>query len=156
VKLFVVLAWASAISACSLQPPPKVDDLHFPVVALQSGAIVYDNAADLQIMHVNRVTLAPPEPPVLIDSQFQLYTLEHLRSTHNGLWLMAHPSGLTAVAFDLKRGARSGLEAARDAILRQLNAETWRTDISERSREILKQETLLGMVEVLHRTSGKP
>lgn len=155
-KLFLaVLALASALAACGPKPSPKIDDLRFPVVVLQSGTVVYENAADLQVMHVNRITLAPPEPPVLIDSDFRLYTLEHLRSTHGGLWLMAHPSGLTPVAFELKRAAHSGLEAAREAALRQLNSEAWRTDQSERSREISKQETLLGMVEILHRTRNE-
>ena len=60
-------------------------------------------------MHTNYLKLNSGTP-VLIDSEFKIYSLDNFQSTHGGLWLMAHPSEATDVTFDLK-AQKSGRDA---------------------------------------------
>jgi hypothetical protein len=138
------------LAGCSREPPPVVADLHFPVAVLfsNSSAIRYDNAADLGVMPVQLV-INSKFPPILIDSQFNILTLQKLSSIHGGLWLMVHPSGNTEVTFDLKRAPKSGLDAARSAMRAQLDMQDWRTDLDQRRTTLATQTTLPGMLTLL-------
>src|SRR5258707_14077218 len=98
-------------------------------------------------MHTNYVVLSEGTP-VLIDSQFKIYALEGLRSTHNGMWLMAHPSSLTEVTFELK-AERPGREAARELFTRHLGKKTWLTDLDERRHSFGGKQSLLEMAAVV-------
>jgi len=100
------------------------------------------------MMHTNYVVLSEGTP-VLIDSQFKIYAMEGLRSTHNGMWLMAHPSGLTEVMFELK-AQRSGREAARELFMRQLEKQTW---LDERRHSLGAKQSLLEMAAVVQSQS---
>jgi hypothetical protein len=103
------------------------------------------------MMHTNYVVLSEATP-VLIDSQFKIYAVERLRSTHNDMWLMAHPSGLTEVTFELKP-QRSGREAARKLFMRQLEKQTWLVDLDERQHSLGVKQSLLEMVAVVQSQS---
>jgi len=138
------------LAGCSPEPPPKISDLHFPVTVLytNSSTRLFDSAADLDVMSTQLV-INSSQSPVLVDSEFNIYTLEKLRSVHGGLWLMVHPVGNTEVAFDLKRTQNSGLDAARLAIGTQLDTQTWRNDIERRHKTLATKTTLTGMLELL-------
>lgn len=125
-------------------------DLQFPVVVLYSTAltILYKDAVDLSVMSVQLV-INSRTPPVLIDSKLDVFTLQKLRSTHNGLWLIAHPAGATEVTFELKPAPTSGLDAARSATRAQLNLQTWRTDLEQRRKNLAVQTSLPAMLELL-------
>lgn len=142
----------AAITGCAPKPvAPKVAELHFPVAVLfsTSSSVLYENAADLGVMHVNLVN-GSTDAPTLIDSDFNLYTMENLRSTHGGLWLMAHPSDNTEVAFELKATSKSRMQAALAAMRVQLDKQTWRTDLEEKRSTLSAQKTLAGMIDTLH------
>jgi quinolinate synthase len=98
-------------------------------------------------MHTNYVVLIEGTP-MLIDSQFKIYAVESLRSTHNDMWLMAHPSGLTEVTFELKAQG-SGREAARALFTRQLEKQTWLTDLDERRQLLGEKQSLLEMAAIV-------
>ena len=150
-KLSALLA---LLTGCTPKPPPKagVADLHFPVAVLFPSAsiVLFKDKVDLGVMHMNYVLDSGGASPVVIDSNFDIYTMERLRSTHGGLWLMAHPSGTTEVAFDLTRSPKSGLEAARKAMRAQLDKQTWRHEIEEKRKSLAAQKTLVEMVDLLH------
>jgi hypothetical protein len=144
------------LAGCSPEPPPPtLTDLHFPVAVLYSNAStrLCKDASELGVMGV-QLMINSNSPPVLIDSDFNIFTLEKLRSTHGDLWLMLHPSGDTEVAFDLKRAPKSGLDAARAAMRAELEIQTWRTDMEKRRKTIATQTTLSGMMEVLRDDEG--
>ncbi len=144
----------ATLTGCSPKPaplpPPTVADLHFPVVVLfpTAACLLYKDAASLGVMHMN-LLMDYSRVPVLIDSEFNICTMEKLGSTHGGLWLMAHPSGTTEVTFELKRASKSGLEAAREAVGAQLDIQTWRHDIPERHKKLATQTTLAGMLKIV-------
>ena len=98
-------------------------------------------------MHTNYLVLRE-RVPVLIDSQFKIYALERLRSTHNDMWLMAHPSGATEVTFELKP-QRSGRETARELLTHQLEKQTWLTDLDERRQSLKVKRSLLEMAALV-------
>ena len=143
----------SLCASCGKRSPPKIESLQFPVVILfgNSATRVCKDRADLTTMHTNYVVLSEGTP-VLIDSQFKIYAVERLRSTHNGMWLMAHPSGLTEVTFELK-AQRSGREAARELFTRHLEKQTWLTDLDERRRSLGAKQSLLEMAAVVRSQS---
>lgn len=151
-RLMKLTALLGLLSGCSPKPlpPPKVEDLHFPVAVLYENTRVEicKDAADLHVMNVSRVRMFK-DPPVLIDSGFAIYTLENLRSTHGGLWHMVNPTGLTEVLFDLKRAAKSGVEAAREQMRLKLDEQTWRDDLDEQRKALTTQQTLVGMAEIV-------
>jgi hypothetical protein len=98
-------------------------------------------------MHSNYLTLNN-QAPVLVDSAFNIYSLDNLRSVHGGLWLMANPSGATDVTFELK-AQKSGREAARELCGLQPKKQTWRDDIDASQKTLSRSRTLLEMVNVL-------
>ena len=102
-------ALLASLAGCGPKKPATVADLHFPVAVLHPGSstVLYHTAADLNAMHVNHLILGTDGPAVLIDSEFVIFIMENLRSTHGGLWLMTHPSGVTSVTFELKRDKES-------------------------------------------------
>ena len=102
-------------------------------------------------MHTNYLKLNSGTP-VLIDSEFKIYSLDNFQSTHGGLWLMAHPSEATDVTFDLK-AQKHGRDTARELLTRQLEKQTWRDDVESRGKELAAKQTLLEMIAVLE---GKP
>src|SRR5688572_29571380 len=119
VVIMTALCWLFGCEHKSAPPaPPKIADLKFPVMVIHNNTSIKieENADELQQMHVNYAS-APKTWPMLIDSEFNIYTMENLRSTKSGLWLMANPSGITPVAFDLKRAPESGLKPALDLIV---------------------------------------
>lgn len=132
-------------------PPPTVADLHFPVaVNYQRGSVVlFRDATSLHTMSIGQLN-AVTEPPPLIDSKFAIYTLEKLGSTHNFLWLMINPTGSTPVKFELKRAPKSGIEAARAVFRSRLDEQHWRDNMEEKRRELDKELTLTGMVELVN------
>lgn len=103
-------------------------------------------------MHTNYLTLNS-EPPVLIDSDFKIYSLDHFQSVHGGLWLMAHPSGTTDVTFELK-AQKFGREIARELFARQLEKQIWRDDLESRRKALAARQTLLEMADVVQGTGN--
>ena len=139
----------SFLGSC-VSKPPAITDLRFPVAVVhQSGGIVESSSADaLQRMHVNHVVMGK-EPPALIDSGLNVYSLEKLRSTKSGLWLMMNPSGTTPVSFELKP-LPSGAGAARECLL----SHRWQgTDDAAKSEWLRKklsaEQTLVGMIAAM-------
>jgi len=131
-------------------PPPTTADLHFPVVVLfgNTSAASYANASALGNMSIGQLN-AVIGPPPLIDSQFAIYRLAKLSSTHNGLWLMANPTGSTPVTFTLERDPKSGIEATRTLFLQRLEGQTWRTDLDQRRRALATEQTITGMLALV-------
>jgi hypothetical protein len=154
-----LMRWTAVIAllpGCRAKaPPPSVADLHFPVAVIfgKAGVVMFKDAQDLGTMrigHLNGVI----SPPPLIDSHFSIYTLAKLGSTHGGLWLMAHPTGFTPVTFELERAPKSGIEAARELIRSQLDAQTWRQDLEYQRGVLAAQQTLSAMVATLRPDGG--
>jgi len=114
----VALALCALIGGCKTQPPPTVETLEFPVLVLfeDSGVVRHDDAKDLRRMSVQRVT-GSNTPPLLIDSNLDIYRLDGLASIHGGMWLMANPSGRTEVTFELIRVAHADAGEARRLIV---------------------------------------
>ena len=138
------------VGSCSRdKPAPKIEALHFPVVILFGNASIRlcKGPSELTRMHSNYLTLND-QTPVLVDSDFNVYSLDNFRAVHGGLWLMANPSGATDVTFKLK-AQRSGREAARALFQRQLQKQTWRDDIDASQKTLSRSRTLLEMVKVL-------
>ena len=152
-----IAALLAMLAGCSRKPalPPTVADLHFPVAVLfpSTTSLLYKDAADLGVMHTNLLT-GPAGAPVLIDSDFKIYTMEKLSSVHGGLWLMAHPVGNTEVKFELQNAPASGLQAALDAMRAQLDKQDWRTDLEERRKSLAAQKTLPGMLKIFEVTDN--
>lgn len=105
-------------------------------------------AAELTRMHTNYLTLND-SAPILIDSEFKIYSLDNFRSMHGGLSLMANPSGATDVTFELK-AQKSGREAARGLLARQLEKQTWRDDLESARHALAAKQTLLEMIDAVH------
>ncbi|MCE9610103.1 MAG: hypothetical protein K8R23_07825 [Chthoniobacter sp.] len=147
--------WAAVLALFTgcrekVAPAPTLADLHFPVaVIFQKGSVaLYSDAAALGTMSIGQLN-AVTEPPPLIDSSFAIYRLAKLRSTHNDLWLMANPTGITPVSFTLERLGPSGMDAARELLRARLDAQTWRTDLDEKRRALAAEQTLTGMAGVV-------
>jgi hypothetical protein len=105
-------------------------------------------------MHANRVVLAR-EAPIVIDGELNLWRLERLRSTHGGVWLMAHPSGMTPVAFEAVRLEGRGVEAAREALLRSASLGGGDVELDARRRRGLAEASTLGeFIAVLRSDDG--
>ena len=149
--LFVLLA------GCRVQPPPppSIADLHFPVAVIFGNAsvVLFKDAGDLGIMQIGNLNTVTG-PPSLIDSTFAIYSMVKLGSTHNGLWLMAHPTGPTPVTFELERASKTGIEAARELMKLRLDEQTWRTDIEQKRRALTAEQTLPGMVTIVQGGGG--
>ncbi|MDR3402570.1 MAG: hypothetical protein P4L99_08730 [Chthoniobacter sp.] len=131
-------------------PPPSVADLRFPVVVLfgESSVVAYPDATALSTMRIGNLNTITGPPP-LIDSQFAVYRLTKLGSTHNDLWLMMHPTGSTPVTFTLERAPQSGLEAARALLGHYLETQTWRRDLEQKRRALAAERTLPGMLTIV-------
>jgi hypothetical protein len=132
------------------QAPPSVADLHFPVAVIfgTSSVVAFKDATDLSTMRMGNLNTITGPPP-LIDSSFAIFTMAKLRSTHNGLWMMTHPTAGTPVTFELERAPNSGIEAARALIRARLDDYTWRTDLEQRRRALATEQTLAGMVAIV-------
>lgn len=139
-------------SFATCRPRSSIESLHYPVVILfeNSSARLCSGPADFKKMHTNYVVLNN-QPPVLIDSDFKIYVLNHFRSIHGGLWLMANPSGLTEVAFDLD-SKKSGLTEARRLFDQQLRKQTWRSDQSKALERLSRSQTLVEMKQAISET----
>lgn len=148
--LFALLAGCRA-------KPPTVADLHFPVAVIfgNSSVVAFKDAAALGTMLIANLN-AVTGPPPLLDSEFAIYTMTKLGSTHNGLWLMSHPTGSTPVKFELERAPKSGVEAARELLRLRLDAQNWRSDLEEQRRALNAERTLAGMVEVVNSPGEQP
>jgi len=133
-------------------PPPAVTDLRFPVAVIyeKSSAVLFPDATALGTMRIGHLN-AVVGPPPLIDSDFRIYTLQELGSTHNGLWLMANPTGFTPVRFRLERTPKSGIETARELMRARLDKLTWRDDLPERREALAGAKTLTDMVEIVEK-----
>ena len=143
------------VGSCSREKPaPKIENLRFPVVILFGNASIRlcQGPSELTRMHSNYLTLNNQDP-VLIDSEFKIYSLDNLRSVHGGLWLMANPSGATDVTFELKAKG-SGRERARELFGLQLKKQTWRDDIDASLKTLSGSGILLEMVKVLQPERG--
>jgi hypothetical protein len=134
-----------AFATCRPRSAPNIESLRYPIVILfaNSSALLCSGPADFKEVHTNYVVLND-QPPVLIDSDFKIYALNHFRSVHGGLWLMANPSGVTEVAFDLD-SKKSGLTEARRLFEQQLKKQTWRSDRSTAQESLSRSQTLLEM-----------
>lgn len=131
-------------------PPPTTADLHFPVVVLYGNSNMesFANTSDLGTMSIGKLNTVYGPPP-LIDSQFIIYRLANLSSTHNGLWLMANPTGRTPVTFTLERDPKTGIEVARALFLERLEQQTWRTDLEQRRHTLATEQTVAGMLALV-------
>ena len=98
-------------------------------------------------MHTNNLTLNN-EPPRLIDSSFNIFTMENLRSVHGGLWLMANPVAITEVTFDLKK-QKSGRAEAQRLCAEQLRKQSWRDDQPSRLEALNRSQSLLEMEKAI-------
>jgi hypothetical protein len=137
-------------AGCSRTKPPTVESLHFPVAVLFSNACTnfFTDADDLKMMNV-QIVINSASPPILVDSEFAVYSLNKLRSIHGGFWLFAHPSGVTEVTFDLAAARNSGLDSARAAFTAELGEETWRDDLAQRREKLEKSTTLQEMFDLV-------
>ena len=146
------LAWMSCKKD---EPGPKLNALQFPVAVLfeNSSTRLCREPAELTTMHTNYITLNNA-PPIAIDSQFKVYSLERFRSIHGGLWLMANPSGATEVTFDLMP-QKSGREIARELFARHLQKQTWRADLPDLQKSLAAKQTLDEMAAVVQQTPEK-
>lgn len=142
------LAFLLLVSCREKERAPAIEALRFPVVMLfeHSSMRVCKGQSELTNMHTNFLTLNNASP-VLIDSEFKIYSLGHFQSVHGGLWLMAHPSGSTEVTFELK-ARKSGREVARDLFLQQLEKQTWRDDLDASRKALGSGKTLLEMASL--------
>ncbi len=131
------------------KPAPTIESLRFPVVILFGNASLRLCPAlpELTRMHSNYLNLNN-ETPVLIDSDFNIYGLDHFRSVHNGLWLMANPSAVTEVAFELIPQP-PGRENARALFARHLQKQTWREDLEAIQQALSRSQNLLEMAQVV-------
>ena len=143
------LAFVLLVSCREKERAPKIEALRLPVVMLFENASMRacKEQSELTNMHTNYLTLNN-EPPLLIDSEFKIYSLDHFQSVHGGLWLMAHPSGTTEVTFELK-AQKSGREVARESFMRQLEKQTWRDDLEARRKALASRQTLLEMADLV-------
>jgi hypothetical protein len=137
-------------AGCTQEKPATVESLHFPVVVFFSNAntALFTGANDLKMMAVQLV-INSNSPPTLVDSDLAVYHLNKLSSIHGGFWLIAHPSGLTEVTFDLAASRKSGLDAARAAFIAQLEQETWWDDLPQRREKLAKSTTLKEMFDLV-------
>jgi hypothetical protein len=103
-------------------------------------------------MHTNYLTLNDRDPR-LIDSKLNVYVMEKLRSVHGGLWLMAHPSEITEVTFELKR-QKSGQKEAQRLFSEQLRKQSWRDDLAARLESLGQSQTLLEMEQIVRPNDG--
>ena len=133
------------LTSCSKPPAPKMEKLQFPVIVLfeNSSVRACSNADELKRMHTNNLTLNN-KPPHLIDSRFQVFRMENLRSIHGGLWLMANPVAMTEVTFELKQ-QKSGRAEAQRLCAEQLRKQTWRDDLAARLEVLKRSQNLLEM-----------
>jgi len=103
-------------------------------------------------MHTNYLTLNDRDPR-LIDFKLNVYVMEKLRSVHGGLWLMAHPSEITEVTFELKR-QKSGQAEAQRLFSEQLRKQSWRDDQAARLESLGQSQTLLEMEQIVRPNDG--
>ena len=103
-------------------------------------------------MHTNYLTLNDRDPQ-LVDSKLNVFAMEKLRSVHGGLWLMAHPSEITEVTFELKR-QKSGRAEAQRLFAEQLRKQTWRDDQATRLKALAQAQGLLEMEEIVRPNDG--
>ena len=136
-------------TSCSKEPAPKIDGLSFPVVMLFGNAStrVCNEPAELTTMHTNYIVLNQQDP-TLIDANFKIFAVYRLRSVNGGGWLIANPSALTDVTFELKP-QKSGRDAARALFAQHLEKQTWLHDRDVRRVALRKEEALLGMAALM-------
>lgn len=148
------LALALIMSCSKHEPAPSLDALQFPVVVLfgNSSILLCSEPADLTKLHTNYLTLNDRDPR-LIDSKLKVYLMEKLRSVHGGLWLMAHPSEITEVTFELKR-QKSGRTEAQRLFGEQLRKQTWRDDLATQLEALAQAQGLLEMEEIIRPNNG--
>jgi hypothetical protein len=129
---------------------PSVNDLQFPVAVVfgRASVVKFTDSTDLGTMLVQNL-ITVDGPPALIDSHFVVYHLAKLRSTHNGLWLMANPTGVTPVTFELQRDPKTGIATARALLHARLDVQTWRTDLEQKRRELDSAQTLDAMLKIV-------
>jgi hypothetical protein len=150
----LALALALIMSCSKQEPAPSLDALQFPVVVLfgNSSILLCSGPAELTKMHTNYLTLNDRDPR-LIDSKLNVYVMEKLRSVHGGLWLMAHPSEITEVTFELKR-QKSGQKEAQRLFSEQLRKQSWRDDQAARLESLGQSQTLLEMEQIVRPNDG--
>ena len=146
---FLLALFTSCLSKPA--PPPAVADLRFPVVVIygKSSAVLFHDAKSLDTARIADLN-AVVGPPPLIDSDFRIYTLRELGSTHGSLWLMAHPTGSTPVSFKLERASKSGIETARELMRARLDEQTWRSDLAQSREALAGEQTLAGMAAIVN------
>ena len=137
-------------AGCRGNPEPTVADLHFPVVVIYgtTSVVLYPDARALGFASIASLN-AVKGPPPLIDSDFNIYILEELASTHGSLWLMTHPTGNTPVTFKLARAPESGIAVARKLMQARLDEQTWRDDLDQGREALAREETLAGMFAIV-------
>lgn len=131
-----------------------MEKLQFPVVVLfeNSSVRACSGPDELKRMHTNNLTLNN-EPPHLIDSRFNIFVMENLRSVHGGLWLMANPVAMTEVTFELKQ-LKSGRAEAQRLCAKHLRKQTWRDDQASRLEALKRSQSLFEMEKVISPNDG--
>lgn len=135
-------------------PPPRVDDLAFPVLVIypHAGYEDFPSAESLNSMNTQRI-LHYRDVPLLIDSTLRVYQLKDLKSTKSGLALMASAgTGRTPVSYTLGRTTQSGVATVREIVLRECSPMTVGID-AERRRELLA--TAESLQEILAAVDGE-
>jgi hypothetical protein len=147
------LAALSVGSCLKPERATKIAELRFPVAVLfgNGSMLLGQQPGQLTNMHTNYIILNS-ETPLLIDADFKINSLDHFRSVHGGLWLMAHPSGATDVTFELKP-QKSGRKEAHKLFAHQLQKQTWRQDFESKRQALSRSQSLLEMAHTVQPTS---
>jgi hypothetical protein len=154
-----VLRWllpCALFAGCQRAAPPPaparpaVADLHFPVAVIfgKATVVTFKDAEDLGSMWMGNF-LSVDGPPPLIDSSFAIYRLSKLASTHSGLWMMVHPTGVTPVTFELEHAPESGIEPARALLLAYLDQRTSLSDLEQKRKKLASKKTLPEMLAIV-------
>jgi hypothetical protein len=163
--VLALAAWAGAFLGCSREPevvPAAV--LKFPVVLIAGAsaahtvshrADVVANSKDLGTMRVERLSNLPDpdanDPPLVIDSSASVFAMENIEGEHGGLWMMANPTGMMPIRYQLVRHEPSGIAAARALIAAcdYLGSDLDQDRGTLRSHRIRRAETMAEVMEII-------
>jgi hypothetical protein len=56
------------------------------------------------------------DPPIVIDANAAILDMKDIAGEHGGMWMMANPTGLMPIRYNLVRREQTGIEAARGLV----------------------------------------